>query len=76
MAPTDQRKEPSVMAAVGLASGIGIRMLLAIALGIGLGLLVDRFANTSPWFFLIGMAAGIVGGSYSVVRAALKLVER
>ncbi len=76
MAPTDKRKEPSMLAAVGLASGIGLQFAASVLVGLGLGLFIDHLAHTAPWFLLIGIVLGIVGGSYSVVRTALKEIRQ
>ncbi len=72
MAPAGNRKEPSMLAALGLASGIGFQFAASVLVGLGLGWLVDRFAHTTPWFLLIGMVLGIAAGAYSVVRIAMK----
>ncbi len=61
-----------MLASFGLASGIGIQFGAAVLVGMGLGLLVDRFAHTSPWFLLLGLVLGIASGVYSVVRMAMK----
>jgi len=61
-----------MLAALGLASGIGFQFAAAVLVGLGLGWLVDRFAHTTPWFLLIGMALGIAAGAYSVVRIAMR----
>ena len=42
MAPTDKRKEPSMLAALGLASGIGLQLAATVLVGLGLGYLADR----------------------------------
>ena len=68
MAPTDKRKDPSMLAALGMASGIGLQLGASVLVGLGLGLLLDRFLHTSPWFLLLGLLLGILSGGYSVVR--------
>jgi F0F1-type ATP synthase assembly protein I len=76
MAPTDKRKDPSMLAALGLASGIGLQLAVAVLAGIGLGYLADRALHTSPWILLVGLLLGIVVGGSSVVRTVRKEMRR
>ena len=76
MAPTDKRKDPSMLAALGTASGVGVQLGAAVLVGLGLGLLLDRWLHTPPWFLLIGLLLGILSGGYSVVRMVLKEIKR
>jgi F0F1-type ATP synthase assembly protein I len=76
MAPTDKRKEPSMLAALGLLSGIGLQLAATVLVGLGLGYLADRALHTTPWFLLVGLLLGILGGGYSVVRMVRKEMRR
>ena len=76
MAPTDKRNEPSMLAALGLASGIGLQLAVAVLAGLGLGYLADRAVHTSPWFLLAGLILGVVVGGSSVVRTVRKELRR
>ena len=76
MAPTDKRKDPSMLAALGLASGIGLQLAVTVLVGLGLGYLADRALHTSPWFLLAGLVLGILAGGYSVVRRLMKEIPR
>jgi len=76
MAPTDKRKDPSMLAGLGLASGIGLQLALTVLVGLGLGYLADRAFHTSPWFLLVGLLLGVLGGGYSVVRRLMKEIPR
>jgi ATP synthase protein I len=76
MAPTDKRKEPSMLAALGLASGIGLQLAASVLVGLGLGWLLDKVFHTSPWLLLIGLIVGVVGGGYSVVQRVSKELRR
>ncbi len=76
MAPTDKRKDPSMLAALGLASGIGLQLAASVLVGLGLGYLVDRVFHTTPWFLLVGLLLGVVAGGYSVVRMVTKEMHR
>jgi ATP synthase protein I len=71
----NNRKEPSMLSALALASGIGIQFAAAVLVGLGLGWLADRLAHTSPWFLLAGLVLGIAAGAYGVVRAALRMMR-
>jgi len=71
----NNRKEPNMLSALGLASGIGIQFAASVLVGLGLGWLADRLAHTSPWFLLAGLVLGIAAGAYSVVRAALRMMR-
>jgi ATP synthase protein I len=76
MAPTDKHKEPSMLAALGLASGIGLQLAVTVLVGLGFGYLADRAFHTSPWFLLAGLLVGVLGGGYSVVRRLMKEIPR
>ena len=47
-----------------------------VLVGLGLGYLADRALHTSPWFLLVGLLLGILGGGYSVVRRLMKEMRR
>jgi ATP synthase protein I len=76
MAPTDKHKEPSMLAALGLASGIGLQLAASVLVGLGLGYLADRAFHTSPWFLLAGLLVGILVGGFGVVRMLRKELAR
>jgi ATP synthase protein I len=76
MAPTEKRKDPSMLAALGLASGIGLQLAASVLVGLGLGYFADRAFHTSPWFLLVGLLLGILAGGYSVVRMVMKEMRR
>jgi ATP synthase protein I len=76
MAPTDKRKEPSMLAALGLASGVGVQLAVAVLAGLGLGYLADRVLHTTPWFLLAGLVLGVVLGGFSVVRTVRRELRR
>ena len=76
MAPTDKRKEPSMLAALGLASGIGLELAVSVLVGIGLGYLADRAFHTSPWILLVGLIVGVLVGGSSVVRTVRRALRR
>ncbi|HXU44787.1 MAG TPA: AtpZ/AtpI family protein [Thermoanaerobaculia bacterium] len=56
---------------LGRASGIGIELAAAVA-GLSLaGYWVDRHYGSGPWGLLIGLALGLIGGTYNLVRESL-----
>jgi ATP synthase protein I len=62
--------------ALGLASAIGMQFAASVLVGLGLGWFLDRVFHTSPWLLLAGIILGIAAGGYSVVRMALKEMNR
>lgn len=65
-----------MLAALGLASGIGLQLAVSVLAGIGLGYLGDRALNTAPWLLLLGLLLGLVVGGSSVVRTVRKEMRR
>ena len=56
-------------------SGVGLELAGATA-GLALvGYWVDSKYGTSPWGILIGVAIGIVGGLYNLVRESLAAIR-
>ena len=51
---------------LGFLSTIGIAMALSIALGVFLGFYIDKKFGTSPWFFFIFLAFGIIAAFRSL----------
>ena len=56
------RGEPGILASYALIGAV-------IALG-GLGFIIDRFADTAPWFLIVGLLAGVGIGFYNLVKTA------
>jgi F0F1-type ATP synthase assembly protein I len=56
-------------------SGIGIEVAGAIAGFALIGYWLDRRFGTAPWGFLGGLAIGLVGGIYNLVRESLAAVH-
>jgi F0F1-type ATP synthase assembly protein I len=55
------RNEPRIVASYAL---IGAILLLG-----GVGFVIDRWAGTSPWVLLVGLAAGILLGFVQLLRS-------
>ena len=56
------RGEPGILASYALIGAV-------IALG-GLGFIIDRFADTAPWFLIVGLLAGVGIGLYNLLKTA------
>jgi hypothetical protein len=56
------RGEPGILASYALIGAV-------IALG-SLGFIIDRFADTAPWFLIAGLLAGVGIGWYNLVKTA------
>ncbi|MCG6981359.1 MAG: AtpZ/AtpI family protein [Deltaproteobacteria bacterium] len=53
---------------VGLASTLGLTIVIATFIGLALGLWLDRVFNTSPWLTVILLIAGIIAGFRNFYR--------
>jgi F0F1-type ATP synthase assembly protein I len=63
----DQKQSPSWTK----LSGIGIELAAAVAGFTLVGYWWDRHFHTHPWGLLTGMALGLVGGMYNLIRQSL-----
>jgi F0F1-type ATP synthase assembly protein I len=57
-----RRGEPGILASYALIGAV-------IAFG-GLGFIIDRFADTAPWFLIVGLLGGVGIGFYNLVKTA------
>lgn len=55
----------------GWSAGLDFAATAITCLGIGLG--IDYLAGTRPWFLIIFLVVGIVGGFVAFVRTAMRL---
>jgi len=53
---------------VGLASTLGLTIVIATFIGLALGLWLDRVFDTSPWLTVIFLILGIVAGFRNFYR--------
>ena len=53
---------------VGLASTLGLTIVIATFIGLALGLWLDRVFNTSPWLTVIFLLLGIIAGFRNFYR--------
>jgi len=56
-------------------STMGISMVLALVISIAIGYYLDKWFQTSPWFFLIFMVLGIVAG-FRNIYVIMKRTEK
>lgn len=56
---------------LGRASGVGIEFAAAVAGFSLVGIWVDRHYGSGPWGLLVGLALGLIGGTYNLVRESL-----
>ena len=65
--PEDPKQSPGWMK----LSGIGVELAGAVVGLTLMGYWWDRHFHTGPWGLLIGIALGIVGGTYNLIRQSL-----
>ena len=53
---------------VGLASTLGLTIVIATFIGLAVGLWLDRVFNTSPWLTVIFLILGIIAGFRNFYR--------
>ncbi len=56
-------------------STMGLSMVLALVISIAIGYYLDKWFQTSPWFFLIFMVLGIVAG-FRNIYVIMKRTEK
>jgi F0F1-type ATP synthase assembly protein I len=56
----------------GPAASAGYVLVGAILLLGGIGYLIDRWADTSPWFLMGGLMLGIIVGFYELAKVVFK----
>lgn len=49
-------------------AGAGLQLALTLVVFMFLGLWLDKRLGSSPWFLIIGVVIGAVGGFYSLYR--------
>src|SRR6476646_12013725 len=66
--PTPEEREQ--LASAGMAWGMGCSIVVSILISILGGLLIDRIANTTPVFTLIGVGLGLFLAGYQLWELA------
>jgi len=74
---TDRHKKGDVIRYLGVASTVGINMVVSTFVGFALGYWVlDRYFNSQPWFTLLMTALGIFAGFRYLFRIAKRANEK
>jgi len=71
--PADNRQ---LFRSLAMVSSMGISVVLAIAIGVWFGLTLDRWLNTTPWFFYIFLLIGIAAGFKNVYVIAGREIRK
>ncbi len=61
------------MRKAGLASSIGLVLVVSIVIGWGFGSWLDSRLGTSPWLMLVFTLLGIAAGFIEMIRLAIQL---
>jgi ATP synthase protein I len=72
---SDRARRIQTVKTVGVLSTVGISFVLAIVFGVAAGYYLDRWLDTSPWFFFLGFIFGLAAGILNVVRASRKFLK-
>ena len=73
----DKKQKGEVFRFLGVASTVGINMVVSTFVGFALGYWVlDRYFNSHPWFTLLLTALGIMAGFKYLFRIAKRANEK
>lgn len=61
---------------LSLLSGMGLSVVLAIAIAVWLGLTLDRWLESSPWFFWIFLFIGIAAGFKNIYVISGRAIKK
>lgn len=67
---TEAERRRAAMAQLGKAWGLALEFIVSILLFAGIGWGLDTWLGTEPWLILGGLAFGLIGGVYRLVRQA------
>lgn len=56
---------------MGLATSLGISVVVSLVVFIGLGILADQWLDKSPLFTLIGVGVGLIAAGYQLYELVL-----
>ena len=57
----------------GIASSIGLMLVVATVIGYGLGILLQRVFHLGDWIVFVCLLLGIVAGFVEMIRTAISL---
>lgn len=70
---TEKQKKGDLIRYLGVASTVGINMVVSTCVGFALGYwVIDAYFNTHPWFTIILTFLGIAGGFKYLFKIAQK----
>ena len=73
---TEKQKRGDFIRFAGMASTVGINMVVSTFVGFGLGYwVIDKYLNTHPWFTIVMTALGIFAGFKYLFKIAQKAEE-
>jgi F0F1-type ATP synthase assembly protein I len=74
---TEKQKKGDIIRYLGVASTVGINMVVSTFVGFSLGYwVIDAYFNSHPWFTIILTFLGIVGGFKYLFKIAQKAGEK
>jgi ATP synthase protein I len=74
---SEKEKKGDLIRYLGMASTVGINMVVSTFVGFALGYwVIDKYLNTYPWFTIVLTFLGIVAGFRYLFRIAKKAGER
>jgi ATP synthase protein I len=69
--PLGTESQQRDLQAIGVATGLGITVVVSLLLCIGAGVLLDRWLGTSPILVLVGVALGLASAGYALYELAV-----
>ena len=69
---SDETPDQEINRKTGMAYAAGLTLFAAVASFTGLGWLIDRWFHTDPWFLILGIVLGSIGGLYQFIRISSK----
>lgn len=74
---TEKQKKGDFVRYLGVASTVGINMVVSTCVGFALGYwVIDKYLNTYPWFTIVLTFLGIVSGFRFLFRIAKKAEDK
>ena len=74
---SEKQKRGDLIRYLGVASTVGINMVVSTFVGFALGYwVIDKYLNSYPWFTIVMTFLGIVGGFRYLFRIAKKAEKK
>jgi ATP synthase protein I len=74
---TEKHKKGDLIRYLGMASTVGVNMVISTFTGFALGYwVIDKYLNTQPWFTVLCTFLGIVAGFKYLFAIAKKAEEK